>query len=145
MLEIRPMREEDLPFVAETERELFSDAWSERALADELASPFAKSYLLWENGVPCAYGLFRLLAGEGEVLRIGTLPNHRRKGFARAVLECFLANNNAERVFLEVRAGNAPARGLYESLGFRPVFTRKNYYRDPAEDAVIYEKSKKEV
>lgn len=140
MIEIRPMRAEDLPFVAETERELFSDAWSERALADELTGPFAKSYILRENGVPCAYGLFRLLAGEGEVLRIGTLPAHRRKGFARAVLEYFLTKNDVEKVFLEVRAGNAPARGLYESLGFRSISIRTNYYRDPIEDAVIYEK-----
>ncbi|MBQ3076151.1 MAG: GNAT family N-acetyltransferase, partial [Clostridia bacterium] len=102
-----------------------------------------KSYVLTEDKVPCAYGLFRLLAGEGEILRIGTHPHHRRKGFARALLEHFFAQGKAEgleKTFLEVREGNTPARALYESLGFCKVSVRRCYYRDPVEDAVIYEK-----
>jgi hypothetical protein len=37
---------------------------------------------------------------------------------------------------LEVRVGNAPARRLYEKLGFEEVGERRNYYRD-GEDALI--------
>ncbi len=139
MIEIRPMKTSDLAFVAELEKKLFSDAWSLESLGEELCSPFAKSYLLSENGTPCAYGLFRLMAGEGEVLRIGTSPEHRRKGFATSLLRRFW-EDAPEKTFLEVREGNLPARRLYESVGFRMISKRPRYYRDPIEDAVVYEK-----
>ncbi len=144
MIEIRPVTHTDLSFILDAERSLFSDPWTQKSLEEELASPFAKSFLLTENSHPCAYGLFRLMAGEGEVLRIGTLPQHRRKGFARALLRHFLELEGLEKTFLEVRAGNTPARTLYEALGFREISRRVRYYRDPVEDAVIYEKSEKE-
>lgn len=141
MIEIRPMTKYDLDFVAGLEETLFSDAWTREGLTEELNCPFAKSFVLTEDAIPCAYGLFRLLAGEGEVLRIGTLPEKRRRGFARALMEHFLKSEDGpEKAFLEVRAGNIPARSLYESLGFREISLRPRYYRDPVEDAVIYEK-----
>ena len=139
MIEIRALEKGDLPFVANLEKMLFSDPWSTESLAEEIKFPFGKSYILLEDGAPCAYGLFRLMAGEGEVLRIGTCPEHRRKGFARALMEHFLSHS-PEKVFLEVRAGNTPARSLYEAVGFREISVRPRYYRDPTEDAVIYEK-----
>ena len=43
---------------------------------------------------------------------------------------------------LEVRAGNAPAIGLYERLGFVSEGKRPGFYEDPKEDAVIYWKRK---
>ncbi len=141
MIEIRPMKKDDLEFVVNLEKELFSDAWSYQMLSDEMASPFGKNFVLTESEVPCAYGIFRFLAGEGEVLRIGTSPEKRRRGFARALLVHYLAEiETYENVFLEVRAGNTPARNLYESLGFREIAVRADYYRNPTEDAVIYEK-----
>lgn len=42
------------------------------------------------------------------------------------------------RMFLEVRASNAAARALYENWGFVVSGRRRDYYKDPAEDAVLY-------
>lgn len=42
-----------------------------------------------------------------------------------------------ERYILEARAGNEPALRLYEKAGFIRVGTRKNFYEQPVEDAVI--------
>ena len=38
---------------------------------------------------------------------------------------------------LEVRAGNAQARGFYTRLGFQEAAVRTAYYEDPPDDAVI--------
>jgi len=40
-------------------------------------------------------------------------------------------------VFLEVRESNAAARSLYGERGFEPVGTRRAYYRNPVEDALV--------
>jgi ribosomal-protein-alanine acetyltransferase len=42
------------------------------------------------------------------------------------------------RIFLEVRASNRNARGLYEKVGFEEAGLRKSYYSDPREDAILY-------
>jgi ribosomal protein S18 acetylase RimI-like enzyme len=51
-------------------------------------------------------------------------PDHRRKGLARRLLLAGLEmarGKRAPRISLEVRGDNAPARRLYEELGFRQV------------------------
>jgi len=48
-----------------------------------------------------------------------------------------LAGRGVRTVYLEVRASNASARQLYESLGFGEVARRARYYRRPVEDAVV--------
>ncbi|MBW1953271.1 MAG: ribosomal-protein-alanine N-acetyltransferase RimI, partial [Deltaproteobacteria bacterium] len=39
--------------------------------------------------------------------------------------------------WLEVRPSNQAAQSLYHSLGFKPVATRKRYYHNTGEDALI--------
>ena len=46
---------------------------------------------------------------------------------------------NVSKIYLEVRKSNLPAIGLYEKLGFKRLFTRKNFYHNPSEDDEIME------
>jgi len=64
----------------------------------------------------------------------------RGRGAATSLLEHVIqagASRGAERATLEVRRSNAPARRLYERLGFEVAATRPNYYVSPSEDALI--------
>jgi ribosomal-protein-alanine acetyltransferase len=85
------------------------------------------------------YVLLRVVAGEGEILRVGVLPAFRRRGFARRLLEetFFNMDKDAAQWFLEVRERNAAAIGLYRSFGFYEIGRRKAYYRDTGEAAVL--------
>ena len=79
-------------------------------------------------------------ADEAELLRIAVAPEARRQGFARKLMEAseaFLMGEGIDRLYLEVRTSNTPARTLYESMGWKLQRMRKAYYRD-GEDAVIY-------
>jgi ribosomal-protein-alanine N-acetyltransferase len=80
-----------------------------------------------------------VVAGEGEILRVGVLPAFRRRGFARRLLEktFFNMDKDATQWFLEVRERNAAAIGLYRSFGFYEIGRRKAYYRDTGEAAVL--------
>ena len=85
------------------------------------------------------YVLVRAVAGEGEILRIGVLPEFRRRGLASRLLEEVFrrADKDVEQWFLEVREHNAAAIALYRSFGFTEVGSRKAYYRDTGEAAIL--------
>jgi ribosomal-protein-alanine N-acetyltransferase len=74
--------------------------------------------------------------GEREILFIAVDPAFRRCGIAKELLENQLAASPGEW-FLEVRESNTAAIRLYESLGFRTVGRRENYYPDPPEPAIV--------
>ncbi len=88
-----------------------------------------------------AYISFYHTADELEILNLAVSPARRRQGLGRRVLA--MALQVAEKMgirksLLEVRESNIPAIGLYESAGFRQMGRRRNYYRSPDEDALIY-------
>ncbi len=92
------------------------------------------------RGVVAGYVVAYCAADEGEILNLGVAPAHRRQGIGRALVERVfqeLAGRGVRTVYLEVRASNAAARQLYESLGFGEVARRARYYRRPVEDAVV--------
>src|SRR5690606_7113863 len=90
------------------------------------------------DGAPLAYALVWLVGNEVEIMDVATAAEHRRRGAARALLTTLLehyADATREAAFLEVRAGNHAAVGLYAKLGFERTRIRRGYYSD-GEDAV---------
>ena len=97
-------------------------------------------YVAKSEGKVVAYILGRVIAPEGEIYRIATIPSHRRRGIAYRLLDFAVKSERGhglECLFLEVRESNVAARNLYKSYGFRELGNRKNYYSDPKEDAVV--------
>ncbi len=67
-------------------------------------------------------------------------PEHRRRGLGRALVGTFCTRPGKSRhnsVLLEVRPSNTAARRLYEKIGFSEAGSRPDYYREPAEDALL--------
>ena len=107
--------------------------WSAATLAAHADHPGAVLELAPPED-PAAFALLRVTLDEAEVLTLATDPSRRREGLARAALTRALDRaraRGAARVLLEVAENNAPARALYDRLGFRTVATRKDYYRTP--------------
>ena len=154
-----PMDDSMLPLVAEVERSSHPHPWAEGHFRDSIAAGYWCQLLVtpalpgdpadWDDAPRLADGrllLAHLVAMPGyletHLLDITTVPQHRRQGCARLLLEALQAWSRlqgAECLWLEVRASNAGARALYEAMGFRQVGRRRDYY--PAdggrEDAVI--------
>lgn len=125
--------------VAPIERAVFSDPWSDRDLSDCVRSgvPFLVAE---QKGAVIGYVIARHALDEAEILNLGVAPTRQREGVGRALVQEVLARlrrSGVATVFLEVRESNAAARRLYADLGFASVGRRRDYYRLPAEDAVV--------
>lgn len=140
MAEIRLMETKDLPVVAEVEQKCFTVPWSMTLLSECLGSPLDKVWVLEEGGKIEGYCNFRVIAGEGELMRIAVLPASRGRGYGRELMEIlaeYARANRVEEISLEVRASNSAAINLYKSYGFKIEAVRKRYYSSPVEDALI--------
>lgn len=140
---ITQMGREHVAQVAELEKVCFSDPWSEKSVASELENELALWLVALEGDTVAGYVGSQTVMGETDMMNIAVAPAFRRKGIARALIQALLrelARRGSRCLTLEVRASNAPARALYESLGFAQVGRRPNYYRNPKEDALILRK-----
>ena len=139
-MEIRKAKPQDAARICELEAEIFSDPWSERSVRDTVSLTGAMCYVAVSDGVVIAYLLGRVIAPEGEIYRIATAPEKRCRGVAYRLLDYAVKcerGHGLETLFLEVRSKNEPALALYRAYGFREMGVRKNYYKDPVDDAII--------
>ncbi len=89
------------------------------------------------------FALFAQNAGEAELIKIAVSPQYQRQGWGSALMSQgveLLRQQGANKLFLEVRASNGQAKAWYEGLGFFQVGLRRDYYQQPREDALVYQK-----
>jgi len=140
-LRLRPAQATDLQALLALERAAFPDPWEPEQLAEELGRQgHFLDLALDPSERLLGYSLTVALGDEMELLRIAVTPSLRRSGLGRTLLRAALArcpSLGVERVFLEVRADNEAAIGLYESLGFTRAGRRRRYYALDGCDALI--------
>jgi [ribosomal protein S18]-alanine N-acetyltransferase len=104
------------------------ERWGAGAMALQLGLPGAFGFIEAAGGMVLA----RVAADEAEILTLAVLPQQRRRGLARALLERAMqaaAERGARTMFLEVAEANRAARAVYEAAGFVEVGQRRGYYR----------------
>ena len=130
----------DATGISEMEDIIFSDAWSYRDVQDLICTEGSMCFSAVENGKVVAYVLGRLIAPEGEIYRVAVMPEKRQRGIGYRLLDYAVKTSKGqglERLFLEVRSKNTPAINLYTAYGFKKIGIRKNYYKNPADDAIV--------
>lgn len=137
-MRIRQMTAEDIPAVAQIEKECFSQPWSEQGFLDGMKDAI---FFVAEDPQIAGYiGMYRM-PPEGEITNVAVTRKMRKKAVEESF---FLGCSNGEkhvidRIVLEVRSGNEPAIHLYRTCGFEKIGVRKNFYQFPREDADIME------
>ena len=137
------MQECHVQQIAELEKLCFHDPWSENSIASELGNRLSLWFVAEVDGRVVGYVGSQTVLGETDMMNIATHPDYRKQGIARALINTLisaLAEQGSHSLMLEVRASNEPAKSLYGSMGFESVGIRKNYYRNPREDALILRK-----
>ena len=140
---IEVMNSDHVAQIATLEKICFSDPWSERSIASELDNKLAFWLVAAEGEQVAGYIGSQTVLDETDMMNVAVHPDFRRHGFAEALINELVENlkkMGSHCLTLEVRASNAPAISLYEKLGFHEIGRRRNYYRNPREDALILRK-----
>lgn len=155
---LRPMAAADLEDVIALERELFpDDPWTPEMFADEVAQPpETRLYLIAETAgsdgtgagaspVMAGYAGLMFVPGgtQADVLTIAVRSAHWGKGIGSALLAALLdaaRHRGCTEMFLEVRADNQRAHGLYQRRGFTELGIRRGYYQPSGVDAIVMRK-----
>lgn len=141
-MEVRELTKDDLALVMPLERELFGhEAWLERSMLSELENPNTYYLGVFDSGLIGYAGLNTIPASfASDIQTIGIATSQQGKGLGRMLMERLILKAKAlgsESVFLEVRADNENAIGLYRSLGFEQIDLRKRYYQPSGTDALV--------
>ncbi len=102
-------------------------------------SPDARLYVGERAGAFQGFAAVRIVVGEAELDAIAVEPEARGHGAGRAIFAHLIDDlrvSGVDRLALEVRASNAPARALYARVGMTEYGVRKRYYEN-GEDAVL--------
>ena len=137
------MSESHIPQIAELERLCFNDPWSVNSIASELDNKLALWLVAEHEGQVLGYVGSQTVLGETDMMNIATHPDYRKNGIGTALITALidaLAEQGSHSLMLEVRESNDPAISVYRKSGFEQVGRRKNYYRNPKEDALILRK-----
>jgi ribosomal-protein-alanine N-acetyltransferase len=130
---------EHLPFIANIEKEVFSEPWSEKSLELCLTEK-AFCVCCLEDDVLLSYCTVITVLDEAQIINVATTQKFRGKGCAKAVLEAVFDECRKREITiisLEVRESNLPAISLYQSLGFKVEGKRKDFYKNPRENALV--------
>ena len=142
-MEIRLMTADHASQVAQLEKLCFRDPWSENSVSSELNNPLSLWLVAVEGDKVAGYVGSQSVMGESDMMNVAVHPDFRRQGIGeRLILDLIdqLNQRGNHSLTLEVRASNVSAIALYRKLGFEQVGLRKNYYRNPKEDALILRK-----
>lgn len=138
-MEIKIATLDNVNDILNIENACFSTPWTEQGIAESIENENTMMLVAYIDGAVAGYMGLQIFSGEGYVTNVATLPEYRRRGVGRALVQRSM-QEKMDFITLEVRESNAPAIALYSSLGFVEVGKRPRFYREPTEDALLMTK-----
>ncbi|MBJ3813550.1 ribosomal-protein-alanine N-acetyltransferase [Shimwellia pseudoproteus] len=141
MNSISTLSADDLATALAIERRSHAFPWSEKTLLSNQGERYL-NLRIDADGVMAGFAITQIVLDEATLFNIAVDPAYQRRGLGRALLTELISQLEQRDVltlWLEVRASNAGAIALYESLGFNEATIRRNYYptAEGREDAII--------
>src|ERR1700733_4568421 len=154
-INIRPAISSDIPFMANLERQCVTAGhWTDEQYRQAFGTEGPQRFMIVAAASDTAetaarkrilgFLIAQHVAPEWELENIVVAPEARRRGVGKQLLEALFAvarETNSDSIFLEVRESNVAARTLYKRSGFEQTGTRKSYYLEPSEKAILYRRT----
>ncbi|MCV6626822.1 MAG: ribosomal protein S18-alanine N-acetyltransferase [Cellvibrionaceae bacterium] len=140
---LAPVTAADLEALLKIEQQAHSHPWPASQFEQRLGGRSQLQAALVQGDKILGYYFASQVVDQAELLNIAVAPAAQGRGFGRLLLQHLIGRLDpaVSELFLEVRASNTPAIGLYEALGFNQVGLRQGYYPRPEggrEDALLY-------
>lgn len=126
-----PVELGDLDTLVAIETAAYPFPWSRGNFVDSLNAGYLARKRLDAEGRWLGYFLAMPGVQEVHLLNLTVVPDHQRRGHARAMLDELARESlglGALRLWLEVRTSNLRAQAVYRRYGFREVGLRRGYY-----------------
>ena len=141
-IKISEMTKDDIESVVKIEEEAYGKHhWAKSSFYDEMANNLAKYYTAkTPSGELVGYAGTWHIIDEGHITTIAVKKEFLRNHIGEAIIQRIIDDcykNGVKYLTLEVRVSNTAAIKLYEKYGFQSLGTRKGYYQDNNEDALI--------
>lgn len=138
---IEVMAQADIPAVLRIEGLSFSTSWPANAFANEIRDNKLAHYFVGRlGGEIVAYGGIWVILEDSHITTIAVHPDFRGQQLGEVMLLKLLDEailQGASWITLEVRESNDVAQKLYRKYGFTTVSTRRGYYSDNGENALV--------
>lgn len=142
-ISVRTASPDDVPTILAIEQESPNAShWTAEQYQNRVQSGEDACFLVAEcEGKACGFLCARIVSGEWEIENVVVGERFRRRGVGAELMRAFIVKweeSAGAAVLLEVRESNAPARSLYAKYGLCEVGRRRDYYSEPAGDAILY-------
>lgn len=144
MYKIIPLTEEYIDSLVRLEQLCFDEPWTKGMFLGDIKNENTVYFAAVDgNNDVIAYAGMWIAVDEGQITNVAVHPDYRCKGIAKQLLKslydiCF--KKQLCCITLEVRESNTKAIALYKNDGFESVGLRKNYYKNPIENAILMTK-----
>ncbi|HEM5318781.1 TPA: ribosomal protein S18-alanine N-acetyltransferase [Streptococcus suis] len=116
--------------------------WTLEQIASSMSSQDEEYYLAYKGQELVGFLAVQTVLDEMEILQIAVKADFQRLGIASQLMAAVMDWDGD--IFLEVRESNSAAQALYTRQHFTKIGKRKDYYRNPVEDAVIMKRERDE-
>ncbi|MFM0621906.1 ribosomal protein S18-alanine N-acetyltransferase [Streptococcus suis] len=116
--------------------------WTLEQIASSMSSQDEDYYLAYEGQELVGFLAVQTVLDEMEILQIAVKADFQRLGIASQLMAAVMDWEGD--IFLEVRESNSAAQALYTRQHFTKIGKRKDYYRNPVEDAVMMKRERNE-
>lgn len=138
------LNEEYVEKLVKLENECFSDPWTANMFIGDLKNENTCYFGAFDDDKLIGYAGMWMSVDDGQICNVAVHPDYRRKGIGTSLVISLIQvckRKKLSSITLEVRESNEKAILLYKKLGFERVGLRKNYYKNPTENAILMTKT----
>ena len=128
MINIKPLKKDDLLKLIEIEKDVFDYS----ASIEDLINYFNEDTIkIWKisDQIIVGFIIFYHVKDEIEIIKIGIMKPCQRKNYGSLIINKIKKLNNIKKIFLEVSFENTQAINFYLKNGFKKIGIRKAYYK----------------